>query len=116
MRIRNLQRELPNIPGHRPCRCVNWTPWNNPATSLAGYATVSFVPDPVINRMPIFRGDDSTLSVGVPSIPEIGADGKIKIRDGKRVYHLVLSFACADDREWFSRAVLGALAEAGVLA
>jgi len=56
------------------------------------------------------------LSVGIPAAPELDGEGKVKLRDGKRQYFKLLAFACADDRDRFQRAVLGALAEAGVLA
>jgi hypothetical protein len=68
---------------------VRWQPWPHPNNSLAGHATVDFRGWVLLN-IPVFRG-----------------------RDGKRQFRPTMNFT-GDGKARFERAVLGALAAAGV--
>jgi hypothetical protein len=92
---------------------VEWKPWLLGNSSLVGHASVNFS-GWVIHRVPVFRKGDGALSVGSPTTPEIDADGRVKMRDGKRLYSSVLTLEGADARERWQRAVLAALAAGGV--
>jgi hypothetical protein len=97
----------------RACRLVQWTPVdNNP--SLIGRATIAFVGGWVVGGIPVFRRADGSLSAGVPNSAQLDAEGRIKVRDGKRQYASILTFETAEAKARWGRMVLGALAEAGV--
>ena len=66
----------------RVCRLAQWKPWPGGNSSLVGHASVNFS-GWVIHRVPVFRKGDGSLSVGTPTPPEIDADGRVKMRDGK---------------------------------
>jgi hypothetical protein len=51
-----------------------------------------------------------------PNAPEADAEGRIKLRDGKKQYWPVLTFETPEARERWQRLVLGALAAAGITA
>jgi hypothetical protein len=51
---------------------------------------------------------------GVPNSAQLDAEGRIKIRDGKKQYTSVVTFETAEARERSRRLVLAALAQAGV--
>jgi hypothetical protein len=92
-------------------RLVRYDPWPFPNASLIGLAKIDFN-GWVIARIPIFRRGDGSLSVGTPNAPEVDLDGRQRVRDdGKRQYWAVISFANADAKERWQRAVLGALDE-----
>jgi hypothetical protein len=94
-------------------RLLNYRPWSRPG-SLIGHADVAFGSLQIL-RIPLFRKADSTVGVGVPSCPELGPDGRVRTDDsGKRLYWPLVTFADADARERWQRAVLGALDAAGV--
>jgi hypothetical protein len=96
----------------RICRLVQWAPFkNNP--SLIGRATIAFAGGWIVVGIPIFRSKDG-LSVGVPNAAQLDAEGRIKIRDGKKQYTSVVTFETAEARERSRRLVLAALAQAGV--
>jgi hypothetical protein len=101
-------------PGERACRLVEWKP--GPGNSaLAGRASIAFSGGWVISSIAIFRGTDGSLSAGVPSAPIIGPDGaQLLDVDGKRRYAQVISFETKAARERWNRAILGALAAAGI--
>jgi hypothetical protein len=99
--------------GERACRLIEWKPWLLGNSSLLGHATVSFS-GWIVHRVPVFRRADGTLSVGTPNAPEVDAEGRIKLRDGKKQYLPVLSFETSEARERWQRMVLGALAAAGI--
>ena len=97
----------------RACRLVQWTPVdNNP--SLVGRATIAFAGGWVVVGTPIFRRVDGSLSAGVPSSAQLDAEGRIKIRDGKRQYTPILTFESAEAKARWQRMVRGALADAGI--
>jgi hypothetical protein len=109
-----VQQELPTIPGHRPCRLLEWKPWSAPDNALLGHATVSFS-GWVVHKIPVFAKKGGGLSVSGPSAPDIDAQGRVKLGDdGKRRYWKVLTFEGNDARERFERAVIGALAAARI--
>ena len=68
-----------------------------------------------MHQIPVFRGRDGHLSVGVPSAAHLDADGRVKMRDGKKQYTAVLGFEHGEGRERWRRIVLGALADAGIV-
>lgn len=98
-------------------RLIEWRPWvHSTNSSLAGHATVAFPGGWTIGRIPIFRAQNGDVSAGVPSIPEIDSDGRVRTRpDGSRAYSPVIAFANAAAKLRWQRAVLGALSSAGVL-
>jgi hypothetical protein len=99
--------------GERSCRLVQWAPVdNNP--SLIGRATIAFAGGWVVVGIPIFRRANGSLSVGVPSSAQLDAEGRIKVRDGKRQYTPILTFESAEAKARWQRMVLGALADAGI--
>jgi hypothetical protein len=52
-----------------------------------------------VNAPPIFRSKDG-LGVGVPSIPQLDRDGRVRIGpDGKRAYQAAISFETTEARE-----------------
>lgn len=69
----------------------------------------------VVARIPIFRRADCSLSVGVPSAPEVDRDG-VQQRDaaGKRKFWSMISFT-GNSRDRWNRMVLAALADAGIM-
>jgi hypothetical protein len=97
----------------RACRLVQWSRVdNNP--SLIGRATIVFAGGWIVSAIPIFRRADGSLSAGVPSSAQLDADGRIKVRDGKRQYTPILTFESAEAKARWQRMVLGALAAAGI--
>jgi hypothetical protein len=58
--------------------------------SLVGHASIGFAGGWTVHRVPVFRGKNGDLSAGVPSVPELDAEGRIKERDGKRLYSAVI--------------------------
>jgi hypothetical protein len=97
----------------RVCRLVQWTPWPFPNPSLLGHCSIAFAGGWVVHQIPVFRSKDG-LGVGVPNAAQIDADGRIKLRDGKKQYTAMLSFETTEGRERWRRMVLGALAVGGI--
>jgi hypothetical protein len=97
------------------CRLVEWRPRaGDSASSLLGHAAVSFSGGWTVHGIPVFRSADGQMSVGVPQAAQLDADGRVRLKDGKRLYSPVLSFETADARERWRRSVLGALAAGGI--
>jgi len=97
----------------RACRLMQWTPVdNNP--SLIGRATIAFAGGWVVAGIPIFRRADGSISPGVPSTAQLDAEGRIKVRDGKRQYASILTFETVEAKARWQRMVLGALIDAGI--
>jgi hypothetical protein len=97
----------------RPARVVTWKPWLYENSSLIGHASISFN-GWVVNEIPVFRKAGS-LSVGTPSIPKLGPDGRVLLKsDGKKFYDKLIQFEPGDAHERWQRLCLGALADAGV--
>jgi hypothetical protein len=95
------------------CRLVDWKPWHKPNPSLLGHATVAFS-GWTIHAVPVFRGRDGSLSAGGPSAPILDADGRQKVDGaGKKQYQAIVTFE-GNGRDIWTRAVLGALAAAGI--
>jgi hypothetical protein len=94
-------------------RLVDWRPVaDNP--SLAGRATIDF-DGWVVAGIPIFKKGGGSLSSGVPSCPVLAPDGTHAVdQAGKRRYVPVITFGDCAARERWDRAVLAALADAGV--
>ena len=86
-------------------RLVEWEPWNRAGSSLLGHATIGFSGG-WGHRVPVFRGKDGDLSAGVPSIPELDAEGRIKERDAKQKYAPVVEIPDRGVRERISAAVI----------
>jgi hypothetical protein len=104
---------VPRQPG-AGARLVSFEPWPTPHPSLAGHATVDFN-GWIVSKIAIFRRRDGTLSAGVPSYPQIDADGRVRVDDaGKRLYVAAIRFVGDGAQERWQRAVLTALADAGV--
>src|SRR5689334_9505598 len=98
----------------RPCRLIQWTPKSDPASTLLGYATVSFS-GWVVNRIPIWRGNDGSLSPGKPGAPEVDGAGRVRLgADGKRTYWYAISFEGREPKERWERSILAALHAAGI--
>ncbi len=91
-------------------RIVVWRPWPFDNPSLIGHAAVAFSGGWVVAKVPVFRTGDGELTAGVPSIPEIDAEGKVKTRNGKRVYQPAISFQTADAKARWNRTIVAALA------
>ena len=65
-----------------------------------------------MNAPPIFRSKDG---LGVPSIPQLDRDGRVRIGpDGKRAYQAAISFETTEARERRRCLVLGALSSGGI--
>jgi hypothetical protein len=97
----------------RPCKLVEWKPWPNENSSLIAHVSVSFSGWKV-NKIPVFRGADGSLSVGAPDIPEIDASGRVRMtEDGKRKYQPLIQFETNEARERWRRAIQGAIVAAG---
>jgi hypothetical protein len=96
---------------------VEWKPWPFDNPSLIGHATIAFAGGWVINAIPVFKRSDGSISAGVPSLPTLDGEGRVKLKpDGKRDYHAVISFESGEARERWQRLVLGALDAAGISA
>jgi hypothetical protein len=54
------------------------------------------------------------LSPGVQSVPDIGADGRHREREGKKLWRLINSFSAPDARARWQRTALAALTAAGI--
>ena len=68
-----------------------------------------------INNIPVFKRSDGTLSVGVPSIPQLDADGRVRLKeDGKRDYKSVIGFETGAAKIRWEETILAALATAGI--
>jgi hypothetical protein len=104
---------VPASRSERSCRVTKWEPWPFENSSLIGHATCSFS-GWVIPKIPAFRRADGSLSVGTPSVPEIDAEGRIRMRDGKKQYHPAITFETAEAKERWERAILSALSAAGI--
>ena len=107
--ITTRQRDV----GERLCRLIAWSPWPYPDSPLAGHAAVAFAGGINIVGVPIFRSSDG-LSVGVPTAARLDSEGRVRMRDGKRVYDDTITFATGAARERWQRMVLGALAYGGI--
>lgn len=96
------------------CRLLRFEPWPFPNDHLVGHADVDFG-GWQINRIPVFRRKDGSLSLGVPSSREVDRDG-VQLRDdaGKREYAAMTSFS-GDGKARWEHAVLGALSDAGII-
>jgi hypothetical protein len=90
------------------CRVKEWKPWPYDNPSLVGHCTVAF------SEIPVFRGKDGALSVGVANAASIDGEGRVRVRDGKRQYVSIITFETNEARQRWQRMVLGALAAAGV--
>jgi hypothetical protein len=99
----------------RSCRLLSWKPWDRPGSSLLGHCSVSFQGGWCIHDVPIFVRGDGSLSAGTPSMPELGADGTVRVKaDGKKAYHPIVTFETAEGRARWNRLILGALAAGGI--
>ena len=63
------------LPG---CRLIDFKLWPGANSTLFGHCVVAFSGDWTVTQIPIFRGRDG-LSVGVPSIPQLDAEGRIRV-------------------------------------
>lgn len=61
-----------------------------------------------------FRKRDGGLGVGTASIPVLDAEGRVKMRDSKRMYAAVITFDTAAARERWQQSVLSALNAGGI--
>jgi hypothetical protein len=101
----------------RQCRLIEWKPWPFDNPSLIGHATVAFQGGWVVSSVPVFRTANGGLSVGTPSMPQLDAEGRVKLKpDGRRDYKPVISFETAEGRGRWQRLILAALVDAGVSA
>jgi hypothetical protein len=99
----------------RACRLIEWKPWSQPNPSLIGHCAIAFAGGWVVHAIPVFRRADGMLSVGVPNLPQLDSEGRVKLKpDGKRDYKAVISFEGAEARERWRRMVLDALAAGGI--
>ena len=96
--------------GDRACRFIEWRPWAQPNNSLLGHCTIAFTRRWIVNAVSVFQHADGSLSVGVPNAAQLDAEGRIKLKAGKRQYAPVLSFETAEARDRWQRMVLAALA------
>jgi hypothetical protein len=74
-----------------------------------GHASVAFSGGWTVHRIPILRKRDGGLGVGTASIPVLDAEGRVKMRDSKRMYAAVITFDTAAARERWQQSVLSAL-------
>jgi hypothetical protein len=101
----------------RSCRLIEWKPWPFENPSLIGHCSIAFVGGWVVNKIPVFRKADGSLSVGAPDAADVDGDGRIKLKpDGKKSYWKVITFETTEARERWQRMIQAALAEAGVAA
>ena len=99
------------------CRVAEWKPWPLLNAWLIGHVAVVFSGGWRINAIPVFRRSDGGLGVGVPSIPTLDADGRVRLKeDGKRDYRAVIGFEAAGAKRRWEDAIVGALADAGITA
>lgn len=105
-------------PGHRAegvCRLIEWKPWPLENPSLIGHCAIAFAGGWVVHDVPVFRTAGGGISVGVPSIPHLDRDGRVRLKpDGKRDYAAVLTFETKAARERWQRLAIGALVDAGI--
>jgi hypothetical protein len=95
-------------------RLVEYKPWPHPNASLIGHASVDFS-GWIVCEIPIFKRADGSISAGSPSAAKIDSEGRQRILpNGKRDWWAVVRFE-GDGRERWNRAVLGALADAGIV-
>jgi hypothetical protein len=104
---------LPARAERTACRLVQWRPWKGDNPHLVGHADVSFN-GLVIHSVPIFLTREGTWSVGFPTAAQIDAEGKIKLKDGKRQYASVVSVESYEAKERWQSAILRALYAAGI--
>ena len=93
----------------------SWTPWPGDNSHLLDHAVITFSGGWTIRDIPIFRRNDGSLSVGVPTAAQLDRDGRIKTDTaGKRAYTAVVSFETAVARERWQASILAALTDAGI--
>lgn len=96
-------------------RLVKYEPWPLPNPALIGHCAIAFAGGWTVHDIPVFRTAGGGLSAGVPSIPHLDRDGRVKLKpDGKRDYSALLGFETKAARERWQRLVLGALVDAGI--
>jgi hypothetical protein len=94
-------------------RVVEWKPWTAEGSgNLYGYCTAEFC-GIQINRIPIFKGDDG-LTVGVPTAAILDRNGTVAVRDGRKQYQTIITFADAAARKRWQSAIAVALWEARI--
>jgi hypothetical protein len=94
-------------------RLVEYKSWPQANSALIGHATVDFG-GWIVCEIPVFRRGDGGLSTAGPSAASVDKDGRQKtLPNGKREYWAAIRFE-GDGKERWERAVLGALAAAGV--
>jgi hypothetical protein len=99
------------------CRVVEWKPWPFDNPSLIGHVDAVFSGGWRINAIPVFKRADGSLSVGVPSIPVLDSDGRVRLKpDGKKQYTALIGFEAPGAKRRWEDAILGALAAAGITA
>lgn len=90
----------------------SWTPWT--ATQNAHLLGV-FSGGGCVRDIPIFRRNDGSLSAGVPNIPKLDREGRVRLKaDGKRDYVSVISFTTNIARARWNELVLAALRDGGI--
>lgn len=95
---------------------LEWKPWIRPDSRLVGHATVGFASGLTIARIPVFRGTDGGVSVGVPSVPELDGEGRARTgSDGKRLYSPIVGFSSAAAKLRWQRVVLATLTASGLI-
>jgi hypothetical protein len=110
---RSLQPHQPVARSERGCRVIDWKPFDT--GGLIGKATITFAGGWTVAGIPIFRRADGSLSAGTPDAPLVDASGnQLRDAEGKRRYSKIISFENAAARDRWNRAVLAALADAGI--
>jgi hypothetical protein len=98
----------------RSAKLVQWRAMPDGNPSLLGYADINFG-GWIIRGIPVFLRSSGEWSVGVPSVPQVTQDNRVKVgQDGKRLYLAMLDFATSEDQQRYRRMVLTALQAGGV--
>jgi hypothetical protein len=99
----------------RNVHLVSQKPWTHENPYLLGHCAIAVAGGGTVHDVPVFKARDDTLGVGVPGAAQIDADGRARLRDGKRQYTAILSFVSGAGRERWQRAVLSAHAATGIV-
>jgi hypothetical protein len=67
-------------------RLMDFRAWPDAHSALLGHCDVAFPSGVIIKRIPLFRKRDGSISVGVPDVPLIDAEGHARLVDGKQCW------------------------------
>jgi hypothetical protein len=94
-------------------KILKWTPYRNPAGTMAGFLSAELPSGMIINDMRLMIGPKGGRWIATPSEKRLDADGKPVIGpEGKPVYNQFIEFRDKASRDRFQDAILELLRSA----